>query len=314
MSKLNFLVYLNTYSDPSASNNPSLSNFKWTREITGIPVANPVSEAIGLAPGESKTLFNGTRTLQSDLTTEFDIALKPLSASNYRISWSGGTAPQFRTPRDLQTDATTEITVTVNGPIATFASTGGTPMDVTSVVVGDQVRIGDQFNTLNQGAYKVIAKGANSFTVENFTAVNEGPITLGAGFATQIAICSAAGVQIGDTLVLTSGFSPVTLGSYKITDVAADYVEFYSTGVLPVESGILAPGMAIYSSAKNLVYIESNQKTAITINGSIVSNLEPFIINDSKQPGVFMLKSTVYSLEVTNNSLDSASLFVASVE
>jgi hypothetical protein len=84
--------------------------------------------------------------------------------------------------------------------------------------------------------------------------------------------------------------------------------------VLPVESGILAPGLAIYSSAKKLIYLEADQKLAVTVNGSLVANMEPFIILDDKQPGVFMLKSTVYSLAIQNLSTDSASAFVATVE
>jgi len=314
MSKLNFLVFLNAYSDASASNNPSLGNFKWAREINGLPAANPQSEVHPLAPGESKTIFNGTRTLSSDNTTTYSIALKPLSASNYRITHTGGTAPNFRTPRALGIDATTQFTTTLNGPLVTFASTGGTALDTSAVVVGDLVRIGSDFNILNQGEYKVLAKTSNSITFENQTAVAEGPITPGADFADQFEIYSAAGVQVGDTITLSSGFSAVTLGSYKVTDVTAKYVEFYSTDVLPAETGIVNPGLAVYSSAKNLIYIECDQKCAVTINGSLVSNIEPFIILDSKQPGVFMLKSTVYSLSVQNNSLDAASLFIASVE
>jgi hypothetical protein len=314
MSKLNFLVYLQTYSDASASNNPSLSNFKWAREITGIPASNPISEAFSLAPGESKTLFSGVRTLLVDGTTEFSLQLKPLSSSTYRLLATSGQVPGFRTARSTGADATTEVTTVVNGPIVTFSSTGGTAFNFASVVVGDTVKIGDQFNTLNQGEYKVLAKTATSFTVENYTGVNEGPVTLGATFADQIRIFSAAGVQEGDTLVIKSGFSSVTFGSYKITDVTDNYVEFYSTSVLPQETDIVSADLAIYSQAKNLVYLESDQKATVTLNGAQMASMEPFIINNSKQPGVFMLKATVYSFTVTNNSLDTASCFVATVE
>jgi len=397
MSKLNFLVFLSTYSDASASNNPSLSNFKWAREITGIPAANPISEAFSLAPGESKTIFSGIRTLTQAIDTVYSIALKPLSSSTYRIQHTSGTAPGFRTPRSIGTNATTQVTSATNGPIttftaagtaATFASFTGTPdgfttpvtitanvagtagnsilltgdgitdlvglastwntanpgndigsisgdtsqildngatiqlagainstpaFNMAAVQVGDTVKIGNVFNTLNQGEFKIIAKGSNSFTVENYTGVNEGPITLGSTFADQIRIFSAAGVQEGDTLVISEGFSSVTFGSYKITDVTDNYIEFYSTAVLPQETGISSE-LAIYSQAKNLVYLESNQKCTVTLNGTQMAAMEPFVINNSKQPGVFMLKATVYSFTVTNNSLDTASCFVATVE
>lgn len=398
MSKLNFLVYLNTYSDKSASNNPSLSNFKWAREITGIPASNPISEAFSLAPGESKTIFSGQRTLTQEIDTVYSLALKPLSSSTYRITRTAGTDPGFRTARAIATDATTAVTATVNGPIVTYSSpasvsgatatftgqaagmtsnvtfdaenegaagndivlvgdgtstlvelsdawnlanpgneivqdvgdfsqildlgaeiqlSGGIDavvgMDMSSVVVGDEVRIGDQFNTLNQGKFKIIAKGSTSFTVENFTGVNEGPIVLGSTFADQIRIYSAAGVQENDILNIYQGFSSATFGSYKVTDVTDNYIEFYSTSVLPQETGISSE-LVVYSQAKNLVYLESNQKTTVTLNGTEMASMEPFIINNSKQPGVFMLKATVYSFTVTNNSLNVASCFVATVE
>lgn len=314
MSKLNFLVHLNTYSDTSASNNPSLSNFKWTREITGIPASNPISEAFSLAPGESKTIFSGVRTILVDGTTQFSLQLKPLSSSTYRLLATSGQIPGFRTARSTGADATTEVTAVVNGPIVTFSSTGGTAFNFASVVVGDIVKIGDQFNTLNQGEYKILAKTATSFTVENYTGVNEGPVTLGATFADQIRIFSATGVQEGDIVVIKSGFSSVTFGSYKVTDVTDNYIEFYSTSVLPQETGIISADLAIYSQAKNLVYLESSQKSTVEINGTQMAAMEPFIINNSKQPGVFMIKATVYSFTVTNNSLDTASCFVATVE
>ncbi len=314
MSKFNFLVYLNAFSDANSSNNPSLSNFKWARDISGIIASNPLSEAFDLAPGESKSLFNGTRTLAQDGTTEYDISLKPLSTHTYILKASAGTLPNFRTPRAIATDATSQVTVTLNGPLTIFTFSGGTLPNLASVAVGDNVRIGSQFNVQNQGEWKILAKSSTSFTVENQIGAAEGPITLGASFADQIEIYSAAGVQAGDTLIISGGFSAVTQNSYKITAVAGNYLEFYSTDALPIENSIQTTAIAVYSAAKNLIYLESNQKVSITVNGSIVAKLEPFIINDAKQPGMFMLKSTVYSLDVQNTSLDTAALFLASIE
>ena len=314
MSKLNLLVYLSACSDSSASNSPSLSNFRWTREISGIPASNPISEAFSLSPGEIKSLFSGARTLAADLTTRYGISLKPLNSSIYRLNQTAGTFSVFKTARANGADNTTQITAVVNGPIVTFSSVAGTSLNMAAVLVGDLVRIGDQFNILNQGEYKIIAKTANSFTVENQMAVNEGPIVLGATYANQLRIYGANGVQRGDTIVIKSGFSLATFGSYKITDVSDNYVDFSSIEALPAESNIYSGDIAIYSQAKNLVYLESDQKCTVTINGIQMASLEPFIVNNSRQPGVFMLKATVWSLDITNNSLDSASCFIATVE
>lgn len=398
MPNLNFLVFLNTYTDSNPSNNPSLNNFKWDREVKGLPVANPHSSAFSLAPGESRTLFNGSRTLLQDGTTQYSLSLVPFSTQTYQLSAVAGTNPDFRTPRADGADATTQVTATQNGPLMTFSApsasaiaafftgqvagmttnvtitavtpgaagnsilltgdgtstitqlisawnianpsnqatlssgdgtqipnaaaaiqlAGGvnaiTGFNLSAVQVGDYVRLGNLFSPLNQGEQKIISKTANSFTVINETGAPEGPITLGSGFASQVQIYSALGVQPGDMLVISGGFSPVTQGSYVITAVAAEYIQFYSTDVLPIEGPIQTQAIAAYSAAKRLIYLESDQKCTVTMNGSNNCQVSPIVINNSAQPGVFMNTSTIYSLSIVNNSTDTANLFMASAE
>lgn len=316
MPNLNFLVFLNAYSDANSSNAPSLSNFKWNREVNGLSVNNPQSLEFSLAPGETKSLFSGIRTLAQDGSTQYSIALKALTSNTYVLSNTGGTAPNFRTPRAPGADSTTQITVTLNGPLVTFASTGGSPLSLISggVVVGDYVRLGNLFNVANQGERKILSLTATSFTVENELGIAEGPITLGAGFAAQLQIYSALGVQVGDTLNITGGFSLVTQGSYKITAVGAEFVEFFSADALPAEGPITTQSIAAYFAAKQLVYLEADQHCAISLNGVSGNEIKPFVVNNSTIPGVFMRTSTIYSMSVTNNGTDPASLFLASVE
>lgn len=315
MSQLNLLVFLNAYSDQHSSNNPSLNHFKWNRSLNSVQVGNPQEQPLQLAPGETKTLFNGSRTLAQDNTTEYSIALKPLTSSTYTLSWSGGTAPNFRTPRSTGADATTQVTVTLNGPVATFTSTGGTLFNLAGVQVGDSVFVGNLFNPLNQGFNKVIAVTSTSFSVANPSAFAEGPITLGAGFASQIQIFSAAGVQVNDKLVISGGFSSATQGTYVITAVYANAVEFYSTSILPQEGPILTEAIAIYSNAKQFVYIEADQHCDISINGTNSDDIQPFFSGGLVvAPGLFMRTSTVYSLSVTNVSNSTANVLMLSVE
>jgi hypothetical protein len=316
MPNFNFLFFLNTYSDSNPSNNPSQNNFKWTRNINGLAVDNPISQELSLAPGETAQLFNGTRTLAQDNTTQYSVALKALTLNTYVLSWASGTQPNFRTPRAPGADATTQVTVTQNGPVLTFASSGGTAFSLISggVVVGDYVRLGNLFNVANQGEYKVIAVSATSLSVENETGVAEGPITLGSGFADQFQVYSAAGVQINDTLVISGGFSPVTQGAYKVTAVGANFLEFFSADVLPQESNIQTQAVALYSAAKQFVYLEADSKCAIMINGVSGNEIEPFVVNQSVVPGVFARKSTMWSMSVTNSGTDVANLFFAAIE
>ncbi len=314
MPKLNLLVFLNSYSDNTSTNNPDHNGIKWTRAIDAIPVMDAgQTMPFTLAPGETKALFDTTRVLAQDNTTQYSLALSLTNPNTYTLSAVGGTLPNFRTPRSTGADATTQVTVTLNGPVATFASTAGTPFSLGSVVVGDKVRIGNLFNVLNQGEWKVIAVTGTSFSVANPTAAGEGPIALGSGFADQVQIYSAAGVQINDTLVINAGFSPVSQASYIITSVSANSLSFYTTAILPQESNVMTE-IAIYESAKNLVYLEANQNCSLTINGVAAGNIEPWVILNGTKPGQYMRKSTIYSMSVTNTSTNAAYLVFASVE
>jgi hypothetical protein len=331
MSKFSLSVYLNAYDDTRSTNAPSRSPINWSRDLQSILVSNPKSEDYTIAPGETRLLFSGVRTLLQDVTTEYSLSLVAFSTQTYQLSWASGTLPNFRTPRTTGADATTQVTTSINGPLVTFTSTGGTNFSFGSVIVGDYVTIGNLFNSANQGTFQIVAVTATSFTIANLLGVIEGPITLGAGFATQVQIYSAAGVQVGDTLVISSGFSPVTWGSYKITAVYAESLQFYSTAVLPQESSITTE-VAIYSNARSFIYLETDSTITISINGNATpTTVQPFPSvgccnpgvgngttsgqsGNGNVPGMLMLKSTIYSLSVTNNGIDPANVFLAAVE
>jgi hypothetical protein len=77
MANMNLLVLLNTYSDKKASNNPSLANFKWARDISGISAEDPSSQTHTIAAaGTVSALSGGTKKLvyiESDQEVELTI-------------------------------------------------------------------------------------------------------------------------------------------------------------------------------------------------------------------------------------------------
>jgi len=260
---------------------------------------NGTSTIAGLIAAWNTANPSNTITLTSGLSSQVPDAAAP-------IALTGGEAPD---------------TITLTG------GTVATPLALISngVVVGDYVTLGSEFAAGNQGTFQLVALTANSFSVVNPLAVVEGPITLGSTFASQLQIYSAAGVQVGDTLVISSGFSPVTWGSYKITAVYAESLEFSSTAVLPQESSITT-NVVIYSMAKSLIYMESDANLVVTVNGvAMASQLQPFnVINCATglptsalgypTPGMLLLTAIVYSLSVTNNGIAPANLFLAAAE
>jgi hypothetical protein len=315
MGKMNVLVHLNAYKDSMASNNPSLNNFKWTRQLEGLEADKAQSIEFSLAPGESRILFNGQRALSNDNTSVFDVDQKAGSSVNtYVLTSIGGSAPQFRTSRTIGSDATTEVTVSTVGELTTFKATGGTVYSMTSVSVGDEVLVGPVFNAGNQGKFKILAKTSDSFTVSNANGTAETSIVLGSGYEDEIRIFSSSGVQVGDKLKIGNGFSDIAQNTYEITAVTDISVEFYSSPTLPPETGIVGPNITVYSDAKKLVYLETDKKIDLEINNVLESGVEPFIEAASYLPGVFLKRSTVWQMEVTNNGTEMATLYFASIE
>ncbi|HLD91662.1 MAG TPA: hypothetical protein VI911_11745 [Patescibacteria group bacterium] len=315
---MNLIVHMNGYENDN-QNDPTLNSFKWHREYLGLEIDQPVSKLISLASGESLNLFSGSVSLNSDATTTYDIALKSGTSSIYVISHNSGTAPLFRTPRVSGAAADTEVSVTKNGKVLTFTSTSGTAFSLVTglVQVGDRVRIGTLFNQSNQGEFKIIARSATSFSIENETGVEESSIVLGADFDQQVNIYTSAGVQIGDKLAIVDGFSLVSQGTYEITDVSHDYIEFSSIGVLPSETAVSnsPSAISIYQSSQQFVYIESDGKLNIKINGSVVTNIiEPFSINGVVKPGMFLTKSNITSLTIENPTTDICRVYCITAE
>lgn len=313
MGKLNIFVHLNAYRDSVSSNSPSLNNFKWGRDIAGIDAEKAQSLEFSLAPGETRILHDGERPLASDNTTEYDVTQK--SSGVYVLKHSSGTAPVFRTKRSISSDATTVVDISVSGSFTTLQSVSGTPFNFASVVIGDEVLVGDEFEAANQGRFKVLSKTATSIMFENPSAIAESGVTLGADFDNQVRVYSASGVRAGDKIRLGTGFNTILQNTYEVIAAQDNLIEFYYTNAnLPEDLSVLAPELNIYSSAKKLIYMESDQKVELEINGIQESSLEPFVQGTNSQPGILLKRSVVWSLVVTNNGSDTSNLYLASIE
>jgi hypothetical protein len=274
------------------------------------------------APGTYAS-FTG---LVSGLTTSVTITANTLGVTGNSASLTGdGTSSitllitnwNIANPSNQMTLTTGDGTQIPAVSTVIQLSGGSTPFNLSSAQVGDDVLIGTNFNQLNQGStgiWQIVSLTSTSFSVVNPTGYIQGPITLGSGYATQIRIFSSAGVQIGDTVVISSGFSPVSWGSYQITLVTDNTLQFSFLGSLPSETNILSE-VAVYSMAKTLVYMESDQNLTVTLNGgSPGPTIVPIVANGSVYPGMFLLNGVTYSLSVTNNSITTANVTLLSAE
>ncbi len=193
--------------------------------------------------------------------------------------------------------------------------------DFSAVQIGDQVWIpgtstGDSaspFNSSNVGLWSVIglAPGGTPKTITltrpagvGFAGVSESNVTPAS--ADQFVAFSADGVQVGDTLEITAGFSPVTQTAFKITNVLPTFVEFASSLSFPLETGIQPDnaGMVFYYMNKKFLRIEVDQEAVLRFNGDTGNScrLSPRVPGDRNNVGVFVKTGTTWGLEIVNRS------------
>jgi hypothetical protein len=132
-----------------------------------LQVNNPTNQEAIVAPGETLQLFMGTRSLAQDGTTEYSISLKPLTTNTYVLSWTGGTAPNFRTPRSTGANATTQIVTSVNGPLETFTSSPGTHASFTGQLPGMISSVTITANNLGSGGNSVLLVGNGTSSISS---------------------------------------------------------------------------------------------------------------------------------------------------
>lgn len=317
---LNFTTKIVAYGDSTESSNPRLKYVDWLRNITNTAVSDPQSESHSLAPGASKTIFDGSMASTIDGTTTFSIALSTIDASRYRITHTGGTAPGFRIGRGLTLSGVlitfvvnTNATVTVTVPVGP---------DFTNVAVGDDIFIphtttGDAANALsvlNAGYWRVLGKASNlSLTLvrpsgEDFEASAQ---TVALTNNNQFRAYAAGGLQVGDHIDITAGFNLSTRKTFTVVAVTDLFVEFISTLALASETGIMptASGMSFFSENKTFVYIEANQEASVRVNGDTTNSqrLSPADASDSNSVAQYMRRGPTWLLTIVNlspNTLD----------
>ena len=303
MSKLNLQIGLNSYADKVETNQNFLNHFKWLRSIAGVLVNNPESAEFLIPAGGSLSLFDGTVALSQDLSTEYSLSL--IAASVYKLSWNGvGSAPEFRNERVLGLDNTSEVTITKNGSLMTASFTNGTLPNLSSVVPGDEIRI------VNIGTYKVLSKTAASVSWENESG-SESVFTLTSG--SDLRIYSSSGVQKGQKVSISSGFSPASYGDYQVTDVAPDFLVFNSVKVLPEEANINC-SITVYKSEKKIVFLETSGSVTANINGNEQITVSPLVSSSGNNPGLLLLTAPVHSAEILNTSLEEVTIYYISAE
>lgn len=325
MATLNLIYKLTSYLDLPRNSNPLRRPFDESVSIEGLAVSKPQSVVYEIPALSSVVVFDGTRTLTMDGTTQLMLSLTSLDSTRYRLSWTGtGTAPGFRTAR-LVVVASGDI-VTVWNSNSTLSVTSSLGSVFGAVQVGDTVLVpgastGDTtlFDPLNEGEWTVLAASAATILLVRPTN------TLGAGASETVAISdnlqfqvySAASVQVGDSVVLASLFAASSRHTYEVVAITARRMEFLSQ--LPLAEETLIPGansVQVYSANKNLIHIETDQELAIQLNGDTTSNCQvsPFIPGDQSFLGFLTKTGPTFSMTLVNRSTAIANVLVLTTE
>lgn len=321
-STLRFLSTVLAYADTLGSN-PRRKTCDWTIDITASDIKNPQSRALTLDVGETLTLFNGQRSTTLANDTEFSIALES-GTDVYRITWTGGTNPTFRTNRNLNlSGSTVSVAMNANGT-ATMTVSGGSFAGVQAgdvLWVPEAAEIGTQpLHVGNQGFWTVLSASTGTLSLARsgtFSAANETSTSI--TNANQIVAFSAAGVQVGDTVSILDGFATSTRQSFPVVEVTPTYIEIQSPQALAEEVDIVpsADGMVFYTDAKRFVHIESDQIVCARVNGDTGDTqlLQPLLeVGNSQSPGVYTRIGPTWSLTLVNKALAAANLVVVTAE
>jgi hypothetical protein len=317
---LNVTTKIVAFADQSASSNPRLKVADWLRTIDGVAVSGLKSEVFSVPPVSSQLVFDGTRSTTIDGTTAFSLSLSPLDPSRYRIAATAGTAPGFRTARNL-TLSGSSVTFAVNANATVTVTTTGT---FAAVAVGDEVFIphtttGDAANVLssiNAGRWAVLGKASNTQIAlqrlpgESFQGIAE---TVALTTNNQFVAFSNAGTQVGDHVDIVSGFALAARKTFEIIEVTDSFIEFVSTIPLAAETGITpGGGLSIYTNNKSFVYVESDQEVAVRVNGDTANyqRVVPADPSNPDSPGQYMRRGPTWSLNVVNLTTSTANVVV----
>jgi len=307
------------YGDVTANANPALKYVDWKRTLGPVPVVNPESKSLTLQPGETKLVFDGTRTTTIASDTQLVLTASILDPARYRFTQGTGTAPGFRTNRALVTSSV-PLTLVANAN-GTLTMDAGILHPFSGVSIGDTIFVpgpttGDVtagFDTYNEGEWIVLGQSSSSLTLVrngDFSGVSEAvtPAT------NAVLAYSASGVQVGDDVDLSAGFATSAQRVYQVMVVTATWFEVISAAPLAPESATPGvAGIAFYSSSKSFLRVESDQSCVVRVNGDTgnYNHLQPMTDGGV---GYYEKIGPSWSLTLVNKSLVSANATVISAE
>lgn len=256
------MSYLSLTLNTAASSveNPlkSTSAVSFAFDVAGLKLDIAEGFSLVLDPREEKVIASTRKLLLTDATTQIEITQPYNSLAQetlWRVRWTGGTNPNFRTRRALTVSPTTTVSITrlsdVVARVQFSVGIGSAPKvnDIFLLEKDNDIGLISPFNVINTGVpVRIVGVGANFLEVEDAGVfVNESSIPLGLDYLNVLKVFSSSGVQVTDTLNLSSmSFNYGNRGSYKIVAVSADYVDIEAPSLVPEIVTNVADGIKVF--------------------------------------------------------------------
>ena len=231
----NFLFFLNSYSDLVPTTTPSLNNFKWSRQINGVPFNIENDQQIQILPS---------------ITTP-NIVPYP-----------------FSTPTNSGTNSlNSTTTMTVIGSITGIA--------IGNLIIGGGIPVGTIVDSIGTSQYTFTVSSANatagavySNNGQNFTVSS----TIAAG--TTLVCTSAGGNPTGSgTLTRVSGTGDATITFSSFTEATPLVMSQAATTTGTSAISFYAPASFIYFESDQQVSVIYNNGSAMVLNPFEVNGL-----------------------------------------
>lgn len=285
MAFLNLNYQLLIFKDNPGSGKPNIRTPDITDSFQGLTLNNVKSDDPTIQPGETRTIAVTTRALLADATTQFILERPSANSDLIRVRWTGtGTNPVFRIKRVLSDDATTQVTISRQSPrTARIQSTGGTPINASTVQLGDIVQFGRNTDTFtspfgdqNLGTEWIVQGVGSNFVdvIDEGTIGLDQAIVLGSSFDLALRVFSPGPVRKGDLVHLEqAGLNGNNAGDYQISDVSYDYVEFCNPYSSPQTFTASDQLVKVYDHLIGFLYIRTSGPIRLTTNLSGVEDL-----------------------------------------
>ena len=215
------------------------------------------------------------------------------------LSWNGvGSPPNFSIAANLNDSGGWTVNVSSSG-IYTVAS-GATTFSALSI--GDLITVTGMINPGNNGTFFIESVSATSFGVSNPLAVTEtGTAIAGGQFSSTLSVSE------GDTVILTTPFSPLNQGTYRV--IRMNNSSIWYENVNAVEEEVTCSSN---SQIQFYPYEATVPGDKFVINGTVLGagNAGTYKILQVTSPTVIVVSGVISSQVATNLAGNSTSLSV----